>query len=257
MSIDVLDPGPKHWPGMDQQQAVEFFAATQDGTAIDGWHWLIEWSTTSFYIKSLNPAMEQAKVSLHGPDPKHPGKQHLRFDLVSDAKLVEKSKRAGGRWLDGSMLPAYFTGRQVRADAALVVRYAVEYDAFAVGDPPAGGSRWPKEKATFKAVLPVPKEGHVIHVDIYLSVDQPYWPDEASLRDKQAGMGPITNGAGMHLTAIVVSRGGEEIPNPCGDTRGVAPVDQCFRGLAAGIDDDGVLWLCDKLIPIVGNEAGG
>lgn len=244
----------EHWPGMDQQQAVEFFAAAKDGTAVDGWHWLIEWSTTSFYIKSLNPAMEQAKVSLHGPDPKHPGQQHFRFDSVSDAKLVEKSKRAGGRWLDGSQVPTIFTGHQVRSDAALVVRYAVEHDAFATGAPPAGGSRWPKEKATFKAILPVPDIGHVIHVDIYLSVDRPYWPNEAGIRDKQAGMGPITNDAGMHLTAVVFSRGADEIPNPCGDTRGGAPRNACFRGLAARVDDDGVLWLCDKLVPIAGNE---
>lgn len=45
-----------NWPGMNQQHAIEFLAA-EDGTGIDGWHWLIEWSTTSFYIKSLNPAL--------------------------------------------------------------------------------------------------------------------------------------------------------------------------------------------------------
>ena len=81
---DAMNPSPPHYPGMDEHQAIEFFAATNDGTAIDGWHWLLEWSTTSFYIKSMNPAMQAAKVSIHGPDPKpqHRGKHRFRFDLL-------------------------------------------------------------------------------------------------------------------------------------------------------------------------------
>lgn len=43
-------------------------------------------------------------------------------------------------------------------------------------------------------------------------------------------------------------------PNPWGDTRGDTPVNECFRGLATAIDESGVLWLCDKLIPIRGSE---
>jgi hypothetical protein len=39
-------------------------------------------------------------------------------------------------------------------------------------------------------------------------------------------------------------------PNPWGDT----PVNECFRGLATAIDESGVLWLCDKVIPIRGSE---
>jgi hypothetical protein len=41
---------------MDEHRAIEFFMATSGGTAIDSWHWLIEWSTTSFYVKSMNRA---------------------------------------------------------------------------------------------------------------------------------------------------------------------------------------------------------
>ena len=48
MTEDVL------YPGLDEHRAIEFLTATGDGTAIDGWHWLMETSTTSFYIKSMN-----------------------------------------------------------------------------------------------------------------------------------------------------------------------------------------------------------
>jgi hypothetical protein len=237
------------YPGMDQQHAVEFLFA-ENGTGIDGWHWLIEWSTSSFYIKSLNPALEQAKVSIHGPDPKHPGRQYLRFGLESDQKLVKKSERAGGRWTtDTTQLPVYFTGRQVTDDAAHIVRYCAEREAFVGDAPAAGGSRWPKEKSTFKVIVPVPKEGRVTYLDIYLSFGDPYWPDEAGVRAAQAGMGPITNASGMHLTAVVKNRPATD-ENPCGDTRGDTPVDQCFRGIAVAVDEAGVLWLCEKLVPI-------
>jgi hypothetical protein len=248
--------GMASWPGMSQQHAIEFLAA-ENGTGIDGWHWLIEWSTTSFYIKSMNPALEQAKVSLHGPDPKHPGKQHFRYGLESDLKLIDKSKRAGGRWVTNvSQLPAYFSGRQVTDHAGHVIRYCVEREAFVGDAPPAGGSKRPKAKATFKAIVPVPREGRVTYVDIYLSFGEPHWPDETGARAAHSGIGLITNSAGIHLTVVVEDRTAATQPNPCGDTRGDIPANECFRGLATAIDESGVLWLCDKLIPMRRSEQG-
>src|SRR6185437_11030359 len=87
VSDDAPYPGGDGYPGMDEHRAIEFFAATNDGTAIDSWHWLIEWSTTSFYIKSMNPALQGTKVSIHGPDDRHPGLNHYRFDLIRTPEL--------------------------------------------------------------------------------------------------------------------------------------------------------------------------
>jgi len=241
-------PGMVDYPGMRPQHAIEFLVA-EEGTGIDGWHWIIEWSTSSFYMKSLNPALRSAKVSLHGPDPKHPGKQHLRFDLTEPG-LVEKAERAGGRWAtDTSGLPLYFRGRQVNDYAAHIVRYSAERDAFLKGAPPAGGSRGPRAKSTFRAIVPVPKEDRVTYLDIYLSFGDPYWPDEAGVRAAQAGIGPITNGSGMNLTAVVRDWPAAREPGPCGDFRGETPRGDCLRGIAAAVDDTGLLWLCEKLLP--------
>jgi hypothetical protein len=44
------------YPGLDEHRAIEFLWATSDGTGIDSWHWLLETSATSFYIKSMNQA---------------------------------------------------------------------------------------------------------------------------------------------------------------------------------------------------------
>ncbi|MGO9103449.1 MAG: hypothetical protein ACLP9Y_29920 [Mycobacterium sp.] len=81
---------------MDGQDAIVFFVLNKE-TQIWGYSWLIEWSTTSFYIKSQLPTLQSMKVSLHGPDPNHSGKQHLRFDFAHPDQ-VEKAVKAGGGW---------------------------------------------------------------------------------------------------------------------------------------------------------------
>ncbi|MFA5607506.1 MAG: hypothetical protein WDA07_09995, partial [Leucobacter sp.] len=90
---------------------------------------------------------------------------------------------------------------------------------------------------------------HATHVDVYLSFGDPYWPDEEGARAAEAGMGPITNAIGMHLTAVIVHRRVISQPDPWGDVRGDTPLDECSRGMAAAVDETGLLWLCEKLIP--------
>jgi hypothetical protein len=235
-------------PGMQQQHAIEFFFI-EEATALWGFHWLIEWSTTSFYIKCLHPGLQLAKVSLHGPDPRHPGRQHLRFDL-DKPELVDKATNAGGRWSPGSdPLPFYFSGRQVNDHAAHIVRFSAGWDTFIKGAPGPGGSKGPRQKSTFRALVGAPEKDHVKHVDVYLSLAEPYWPDEERARAADAGMGPITNDIGMNLTAVVVQRPVTLQPEPPGDLRGDTPLEQCTRGMSASVDGTGLLWLCEKVMP--------
>lgn len=254
MTDDVL------YPGMDEHRAIEFLWATSDGTAIDSWHWLIETSTTSFYIKSMNRAMQGAKVTIHGPDARYPGEDHYRFDVIRtpemevDQKAANRSARAGGRWLtDSNDLPHYFTGRRVADNVDHVVRLSTGHDVFVAGAPPAGGSDWPKEKATMRGLLPIPAEGFVVHVDVFLRYDSergPYWPhSEEAIRAQRAGLGFMTNSLDWKLSVVVFQRRADEEPDPCGDLRDDTPLDRCRRGYAAIVEDDGLLWLCEKLIP--------
>jgi hypothetical protein len=233
---------------MQQQHAIEFFFIEQ-ATALWGYHWLIEWSTSSIYIKCLHPGMQTTKVSLHGPDPKHPGRQHLRFDL-DHTDVVEKAKKAGGGWSRRSdPLPYYFTGRQVSDQTAHIVRFSGEWDSFIEGAPGPGNSRGPRQKSTLRALVAAPKKDYVSHVDVFLSFKGPYWPDEARVRAANAGMGPITNSIGMSLTAESVQRRVTLQPDPFGDLRGDAPLDQCVRCVAAAVDETDLLWLCEKVVP--------
>lgn len=234
---------------MEQQHAIEFFFIAE-ATALWGHHWLIEWSTSSFYIKCLHPAMQMAKVSLHGPDPKHPGRQHLRYGLERDSLLIDRATTAGGRLLPSSYpLPYYFTGRQVSDDAAHIVRFSAEWDTFVEGAPGPGYSRGPRQKSTFRALVTAPEKDQVAHVDLYLSFGDPYWPNERSTRAVEAGMGPVTNSSGMHLTAVSAQHSVTWEPDPVGDLRGSAALDQCMRGVGAAVDEASLLWLCEKLIP--------
>ena len=234
---------------MQQQHAMEF-VFIEEATSLWGFHWLIEWSTSSFYIKCLHPGLQSAKVSLHGPDPKHPGRQHLRFDL-DKPDVVAKAIKAGSCWSSSSdPLPYYFAGRQVNDHAAHIVRFSAEWDTFINGAPGPGGSRGPREKSTFKAIMRAPEKDRVAHVDVYLSLGDPYWPDEAGARAAGAGMGPITNAIGMNLTAVSVRRPVTLQPDPCGDVHGDTPLDQCVRGIAAVVDETSLLWLCEKVIPV-------
>jgi hypothetical protein len=243
------EPTPVAHPGMQQQNAIEFFFI-EEATSLWGFHWLIEWSTSSFYIKCLHPGVQSAKVSLHGPDPKHPGKQHLRFDL-DKPDLVKRAAKAGGRWSSGSdQPPYYFTGRQINDHAAHIVRFSAEWDTFIRGAPGPGNSRGPRQKSTFRALVRAPEKDHVAHVDDYLSLGEPYWPDEAAARAASAGMGPITNAIGMNLTAVSVQRPVTSQPDPCGDVRGDTPLDQSVRGVGAVVDETSLLWLCEKAVPI-------
>jgi len=249
-----MDSVPPH-PGMQQQHAIEFFFIAK-AAPIWGFHWLIEWSTSSFYIKSLNPGLESAKVSMHGPDPKHPGKQHLRFDL-DKPELVDRATREGGVWSpDSDPLPYYFSGRQVSDDAAHIVRFSADWDTFIKGAPSNTGSKGPRQKSTFRALVPAPPKDCVSHVDIYLSFGDPYWPNEDAVREAQAGMGPITNAIGMNLTAVAAQRRIATEPDPWGDLRGTTPLDKCTRGMAGAVDETGLLWLSEKVMPITNFDGG-
>lgn len=261
---DVRSGLDDFYPGLDEHRAIEFLWARGDGIGIDSWHWLIEASRSSFYIKSMNRALQGAKVTLHGPDGRYPGQEHFRFDLIRTAEMQvdrrsqNRSAGAGGRWLtDPGQLPRYFTGRPVNDNVDHVVRFSAGHDLFVAGAPPAGGSDWPKEKATMRGLLPLPTEGHVVHVDVFLSREPdhgPYWPQkEAVIRAQRSGVGFMTNSLGWKLSVVVNRRPVEREPDPCGDYRGDTPVAECFRGYVATVDEAGLLWLCEKLIPFDGD----
>jgi hypothetical protein len=201
--------------------------------------------------------LQGAKVSIHGPDDRYPGLSHNRYDVIRtpdlevDQRAADRATRDGGRWLtDPSQLPIIFEGRQINDQTAHIVRFGAGHDAFAAGAPAAGGSDWPKEKADMRGIVPVPTEGQVRHIDVYLSYNgEPYWPDEEAIRAAQAGVGFVRNSLDWCLSAVIATRPATDENDPSGGLRGETPVDQCLRGIATGVDETGFLWLCETLVP--------
>ncbi|ORW65133.1 hypothetical protein AWC22_02995 [Mycobacterium riyadhense] len=143
----------------------------------------------------------------------------------------------------------YFSGRQVNDHAAHIVRLSAGWDTFVKGRRRQIFGEVPDRSQPFVASFRHPRKTMSPMWISILSLGDPYWPNEAGARAAWAGMGPITNAIGMNLTAVSVQSPVAWEPDPFGDVRGDAPLDQCVRCLAAVVDETSLLWLCEKVIP--------
>jgi hypothetical protein len=233
---------------MDGEDAIVFCILDKE-TGVCGYTWFIESHRTSFYIKSTYKPLQTMKVSIHGPDPDHVGKQHFRFDFTTPEE-ARKAINAGGGWSPfGNPMPWYFTGRRVNKRTVQLARFSAERNMFRPGMQ-RGPDPTPKSKATLRALVGAPREGYVTHVDLCLSRVRPFWQNkEMKIRGRDAGMGPLVNDAGMYLTGVVSQRLEAENPDPFGDVSEGLPTDQLVRGVAAAVDTTGLLWTCEKMMP--------
>ncbi len=151
--------------------------------------WRIGSRSTSFYIKPLPDALQGYKISLHGPDPRHPSPGY-KFAL--DASASAQVQRAGGalihkvNWPDAQWFPGY----QVHSDVDLVLRIRFPWDLF---DPLANRLPPPPSprRRDFAALIPAPQPGRAIDVDVFVCHQSPFWPDEAQARRDDACLGPF------------------------------------------------------------------
>jgi hypothetical protein len=193
--------------------------------------------------------MQMTKISIHGPDPNHIGKQHFRLDFTKPDE-ARKAINAGGGWSAVNQeLPLYFTGRPVNKRTVHLARFSAESGMFRRGMQ-RGPDPHLNPKATLHATVAAPPEGSVTHVDLYLSKVRPFWRnDELNIRRRNAGMGPLLNDANMYLTAVISQWRADKEPDPFGDVGQGLPDEQCVRGIAEKIDTSGLLWVCEKMIP--------
>lgn len=149
-------------------------------------------------------------------------------------------------------LPLWFPGRRINARVLHLARFAVSWDMFSKQVPSAPLPQL-KQKATLHALLEPPRLLRASYVEVYMSEGQPYWPDELDVRANNAGMGPISNNAGMFLTAVDRCASTVDEPDPFQRRLDAGvPVADCVRGMATKVDPSGFLWLCEKLMPAAG-----
>jgi hypothetical protein len=77
-----------------QQHAIEFFFIAEV-TSLWGFHWLIEWSTSSFYVKCLHPAVGEGQSLRPGPEAPWEAAPSVR---LRQARHRPGSRESGGRW---------------------------------------------------------------------------------------------------------------------------------------------------------------
>lgn len=175
---------------MNNEHAIVFAVGNREQDEY-GYTTLIEWNTTSFYIKSQFRQLQTFKVSIHNPDPKHPGKDGFHFDF-DHYEPKRKAVTVGGGWMfDGDQPPLGFPGCRVNARVLHLARVAVSWDMFAKQVPSSPPPQQLKQKATMHAPLQLPPLLTASHVDIYMSEGEPYWPDEAKVRANNAGWGQL------------------------------------------------------------------
>lgn len=239
----------------DPLQRIYICVGSKD-TGIYSYTWRIHWHRTSFYVVARHVAISGLKVSLHGPDVRHP-RPHFRIDRDNEA--AERAEAAGGviRHAPGA-LPTYFGGREVTRRARHVLRIRSPWELHVVG----GGASAPgpapiKESTSFAGVVPPPRVLRAVDLDVYVCRQAPWWPKERRAKRDDAAFGALTNEAGEHLTVVATQRSLVDHPTPSND-RELMPIDDAdrVRGISAALDPAGFYWLAETYLSRTKMAAG-
>lgn len=165
--------------------------------------WRLTAKNSDFYIDPLGEAGKALHLSAHGPNDRFPDRHrfHMRMDRKKAAQVGDQ-----GHFLRHSIprkgLPR--DGEEVAAGAFRVARirwsWVLQRSRFrsaAVSGPAPELSGHQSGRRMGKLLGP----NDAADLDLFVSYDRPFWPDEqGSLRDN-ARLGPLRNAAGLWLTA--------------------------------------------------------
>jgi len=177
--------------------------------------WRITAKWTDFYLDPLGQAGTVVHLSVHGPNERFEGH---RFHIKVDRQLAATAKSRGD-FVEHSIpqkgLP--FGGQRLTARAFRVARIRwtwelqrLRFRAAAVSGP-APELADQQSGARLSEVL---RPNDAWDIDLVVSYDQPYWPNPSgSLRDN-ARLGPLSNDAGLWLSATSYHRSQAKYPTP-------------------------------------------
>lgn len=249
-----MDTEPGWPPNIDKI----LFLVQDTQRARRGFTWRIWPAGTSFYVKCVDPAFRDMKVSLHGPDARH-NRQFLKFGF--DSSATPGQSHLVGR----HNLPAEFEGKQLSRDVRHVMRFRHDWTMFHSDVPSAPTPGTVKKLTTSQAsVCPPPDQMFAVDVDLFLCEREPFWPDEEQARADNLILGPIENDAGQFLTGVVRHHNALAKATVTPDSVTAPKPDageQIVRGLAFGVDRE-ILWInevkfgCDTLAAAAGEDAG-
>jgi hypothetical protein len=201
------------------------------------------WGRTSFYLKPRSSLLGGWKISLHGPDPRHP--VGPGYKLAMDGPPPPDDQV----WMEATdgFLPCWFPGELVRESAHRVARLRWTSELFSP-DAPSGPNTGPVRKGFSGALLEPPPPGFATDVDLVVAKHAPYYGEnESDVFGKNAVLGPIRSQAGEYLTGLVIRRNLETTPTPDDLLKAPAPKSPAdtVRGVAAGQSQNGFIWVCE------------
>lgn len=218
-----------------------YFLVGQRDPVQYGLTWRVWSAGTSFYIKTKEPALAEAKISLHGPDPRHanPG---LKFGLDASAQPT------GAAFVQtGDALPWWFPGEPVDELGFLhAVRICVPAETLHPRSVPGSDPGTPPRRIA-AGLLQIPPPGHVALLDLYITGSDPIFPLRRRLEELDALRGPLANKSGQHLFGVTRILAAEKVTVPDQDAA-KAPTSRLdsVRGVQATLDPGGYLWLIER-----------
>jgi hypothetical protein len=211
-----------------------------------GFTWRIWPRGTSFYLKSGVPGMRHLKLSMHSDDPRHPAGGGFKLGMDTEESYRNAIDAGQALAVRGGQWPIWFPGAPQTDDATLVARLRWTWDACTrLGPAPEPGEL---TKDAVGLVAPVPGQpGDAMDVDLIVSKTKPYWRSEKRARRDNACLGPLANAAGDWLTGTIVRRLAAHYapPDSLIAPRARSREDQ-LRGVAAGVDPTGFVWLIEQ-----------
>ncbi len=190
--------------------------------------------------------MSHLKLSLHSPDPRHAGKDGFKIGMDTEASYQEAVNEGRLASVRTGQWPMWFPGKPLNEDATLVARLRWTWDGcMRLGAAPSPGNL--RSGAAGLILQTPPQPGDAMDLDLVVSKSAPFWPSEKAARRDNACLGPLKNAAGEWLTGVAVKRAAFRYAPPAA---AVAPWPQNSadeaRGVAAGVDEAGFLWLIEQ-----------
>jgi hypothetical protein len=177
--------------------------------------WRITAKNTDFYMDFGGDADSVGHLSVHAPNERFDGH---RFHIRVDRRLAVTAKDRREFILHSIPRKGFiFDGKQLTSDAFLVARIRWTWDlqrlrfraAAVSGSVPELGHR--QSGARLPDILS-PNDAQ--DIDLVVSYNKPFWPDAYGSRRDNARLGPLTNEAGLWLTATSYRRSQTRYPAP-------------------------------------------
>lgn len=220
--------------------------------------WQITAKKTDFYINPVH-APDMFHLSAHGPNQRS-GDSHRFHVKVGDQARREVPRGQAGYTSNGYFLAHGVPRRGQPLEGHLIaprtwliarIRWTWDMQRPRYRRAAVSGHTWPEinRRESGFVMREALHDNEAADVDVVVSYDRPYWPDEKGARRANAQLGPLRNASGMWLTATMYRRLQLLYPTPDGVLAG-RPIGgetpSRIMGCGPG-DHDNIYWFVESI----------